>query len=165
MKDWNRWEYDSTQGQMFLLHHVTRWTNQKKLDQSSLFTTVSTQSDSVSDLTFEHHSPFLDQFLCFAYARVNKVDVLQHENWVSEVVNLVSCHVQFFSNNPGEPYGDNTGCQFQSLNWNFYVWDHILLFQWQMHSEFGWWHLSNGDKRRLNIIDEKLLRRGVVVLL
>ena len=119
MKDWNRWEYDSTQGQMFLLHHVTRWTNQKKLDQSSLFTTVSTQSDSVSDLTFEHHSPFLDQFLCFAYARVNKVDVLQHENWVSEVVNLVSCHVQFFSNNPGEPYGDNTGCQFQSLIWNF----------------------------------------------
>ena len=30
----------------------------KKLDQSNLFTTVSTQSDSVSDLTFEHHSPY-----------------------------------------------------------------------------------------------------------
>ena len=32
----------------FLLHHVTRWTNQKKLDQSNLFKTVSTLSDLVS---------------------------------------------------------------------------------------------------------------------
>ena len=116
MRDWNWWEYDSIQGQMFLLHHVTRWTNQKKLDQSNLFTTVSTQSDSVSELTFAHHSPY--QFLRFAYLRVNKVDVLQHGSWVSPVVNLIYFHVQFFSNNSGEPYGDNTGCQFQSWNWN-----------------------------------------------
>ena len=100
----------------FLLYRVTRWTNQK-LDQSNLFTTVSTQSDSVSELTFAHHSPY--QFLRLAYLRVNKVDVLQHGSWVSPVVNLIYCHVQLFSNNSGEPYGDNTGCQFQSWNWNF----------------------------------------------
>ena len=53
------------------------------------------------------------------YLRVNKFDVLQHGSWVSSVVNLVCCHFQFFSNNSGEPYADNTDCQFQYWNWNF----------------------------------------------
>ena len=48
----------------------------KKLDQGDLFTTVSTQSDSVDELTFAHHSPY--QVVRFAYLRVDQVDVLQH---------------------------------------------------------------------------------------
>ena len=94
----------------------------KKLGQSILFTTnVSfTSRDEMNDAKKLGHSISESSLVSTVrYLRVNKVDALQHGSWVSPVVNLVYCHFQFFSNNSGEPYADNTDCQFQYWNWNF----------------------------------------------